>query len=147
MMSINAKCCYTQFTGCSKQYFGTYYAQSMPTTSTRDSAWELNCAYGYMPSILCSNARAPVAQLVRASDQHSEDPSPNPGWISTSAFLFLFKWCPAVNLPLFCHPRRSEIQQQLWFCKVTKFEFCYMCKIIIDSRVPRSICTDIHNHE
>ena len=28
---------------------------------------------GYIPSILRSNARAPIAQLVRASDQHSED--------------------------------------------------------------------------
>ena len=27
---------------------------------------------------------APVAQLVRASDQHSKDPGSNPGWISIS---------------------------------------------------------------
>ena len=33
--------------------------------------WELNCVYGYIPSILCSNARTPVAQLIRASDRHS----------------------------------------------------------------------------
>ena len=39
-----------------------------------------------MPSILCSNARAPVAQLVRASDRQSEDPGSNPGWISMSFF-------------------------------------------------------------
>ena len=32
------------------------------------------------------NARAPVAQLVRASDGHSEDPGSNPGWISMSFF-------------------------------------------------------------
>ena len=32
------------------------------------------------------NARAPVAQLVRASDRHSEDPGSNPGWISMSFF-------------------------------------------------------------
>ena len=31
-----------------------------------------------------SHARAPVAQLVRASDWNSEDPGPNPGWISMS---------------------------------------------------------------
>ena len=35
-----------------------------------------------MPSIFCSNARAPVAQLVRTSDQNSEDPGSNPGWIN-----------------------------------------------------------------
>ena len=40
-----------------------------------------------MPSILCSNARAPVAQLVRASDRSSEGPGSNPGWISMSFFL------------------------------------------------------------
>ena len=39
-----------------------------------------------MPSILCSNTRAPVAQLVRASDRNSEDPGSNPGWISMSFF-------------------------------------------------------------
>ena len=39
-----------------------------------------------MLSILCSNARAPVAQLVRASDRNSEDPGLNPGWISMSFF-------------------------------------------------------------
>ena len=32
------------------------------------------------------NARAPVTQLVRASDQSSEDPSSNPGWTSMSFF-------------------------------------------------------------
>ena len=37
-----------------------------------------------IPSILSSNARAPVAQLVRASDRNSEDPGLNPGWISMS---------------------------------------------------------------
>ena len=35
-----------------------------------------------MPSILCCNARAPAAQLVRASDWNSQDPGSNPGWIS-----------------------------------------------------------------
>ena len=34
----------------------------MPTTKR---AQESNCVYGYTPSILCSNARASVAQLVR----------------------------------------------------------------------------------
>ena len=34
-------------------------------------------------SILCSNARAPVAQLVRASAWNSEDPGSYPGWILT----------------------------------------------------------------
>ena len=45
----------------------------------KDPAWESNNVYA---SILCSNARAPVAQLVRASDQNLEDPGSNPGWIS-----------------------------------------------------------------
>ena len=40
-----------------------------------------------MPSILWSNAIAPVAQLVRASDRNSEDSGLNPGWISMSFFL------------------------------------------------------------
>ena len=31
--------------------------------------------------------RAPVAQLVRASNQGSEDPGSNPGWISMSFFI------------------------------------------------------------
>ena len=57
----------------------------------RDPAGELSCVYGYIPSILCSNARPPVAQLVRTSDRHSEDPGSNPGWISMSFFLFGFK--------------------------------------------------------
>ena len=35
---------------------------------------------------ISSNAKAPVAQLVRASDRHSEDPGSNPGWISWSFF-------------------------------------------------------------
>ena len=33
----------------------------------------------YRTSILCSNARAPVAQLVRATHWHSENPGSNPG--------------------------------------------------------------------
>ena len=33
-----------------------------------------------------SHVRAPVAQLVRASDQNSEDPGSNPGWISSYFF-------------------------------------------------------------
>ena len=35
-------------------------------------------------SILCSTAKAPVAQLLGASDQNSEDPGLNSGWISVS---------------------------------------------------------------
>ena len=34
--------------------------------------------------ILCSNARAPVAQLVRISDWSPEDPGLNPGYTSNS---------------------------------------------------------------
>ena len=42
-----------QFAGCSKKYFGAYYAELLPTT---DPAWESNCACWYIPSIFCSNA-------------------------------------------------------------------------------------------
>ena len=34
--------------------------------------WKSNCVYGFILSILCSNARPPVAQLVRVPYQHSE---------------------------------------------------------------------------
>ena len=44
-------------------------------------------------SMLCSNARAPVAQLVRASDWNSEDPGSNPGWISMSFFSIYLSIC------------------------------------------------------
>ena len=43
-----------------------------------------------MSSILYSNARAPVSQLVRASGRSSEDPGSNPGWISISFFTMLY---------------------------------------------------------
>ena len=49
-----------------------------------------NYSLWIMPSILCSTARAPVAQLVRASDRNSEDPGSNPGWISMSFFAMVF---------------------------------------------------------
>ena len=34
---------------------------------------------GYQQPLCRDNARAPVAQLVRVSDQHPEDPGSNPG--------------------------------------------------------------------
>ena len=40
-------------------------------------------------SIICSHARALVAQLVRASDWNLEHPGSNPGWIQR--FLFFSK--------------------------------------------------------
>ena len=43
-----------------------------------------------MPSILYSNAQAPVSQLVRASGRSSEEPGSNPGWISISFFAMLY---------------------------------------------------------
>ena len=43
-----------------------------------DSTWQSNCGYNYTSSILSSNARAPVAQLVRTSVWQSEDPGSNP---------------------------------------------------------------------
>ena len=45
-----------------------------------DPAWELNKVYVLL------HARAPVADLVRVSDQSSEDPGSNRGWISISFF-------------------------------------------------------------
>ena len=50
-----------QFTGGSTKYFGSYHAE-FPKPK-RDPARESNCVYGYMTSILCSNARAPVALI------------------------------------------------------------------------------------
>ena len=50
---------------------------------------------------LSSNARVPVAQLVRASDQNSEDPGLIPGCMGLSVFFHqLFKnfRCPFRNL-------------------------------------------------
>ena len=46
----------------------------------------LNVMPGASVTAWC-NARAPVAQLVRAFDQNSEDPGSNPVWISMSFFL------------------------------------------------------------
>ena len=54
--------------------------------SRRDPAWDLSCVYGYVPSFPSSNARAPVTQLVRASDWNSKDPGSNPAQISVSFF-------------------------------------------------------------
>ena len=42
---------------------GTYSAEY----ASWGSSGELNCVYGCIQSILCSNARAPVVQLIRAS--------------------------------------------------------------------------------
>ena len=50
--------------------------------STRDTASELNCVDGDLPFILHFDVRAPVAQLVREPDGHSEDLGSNPGLIS-----------------------------------------------------------------
>ena len=54
------------------------------------SSGELNCVCGYIPSILCSNARAPVAQLVRTSCEHSEDTGLSLGWIAMFFILVRF---------------------------------------------------------
>ena len=43
-----------------------------------------------MASILCCNARPPVAHwYIRESDRNSEDPGSNPGWISMSFFTMV----------------------------------------------------------
>ena len=38
-----------------------------------------------------------MARLVRASDQHSEDPGSNPGWISMSFFIFAYTHTPSLT--------------------------------------------------
>ena len=40
-----------------------------------------------LPSILCSNARAPVAQLVRESDRYSADPARFKCWLDLNVFF------------------------------------------------------------
>ena len=40
-----------------------------------------------MQSIICSTAKAPVAELLGASDRNLEDPGLNTGWISMSSTL------------------------------------------------------------
>ena len=54
-----------------------------PTTSTL----RIKLCPWILPSILCSNVRAPVAQFVRvyASDWHSEDP----GWMDLNLFTMV----------------------------------------------------------
>ena len=60
------------FVFCFFQYLQSY-------TMAKKENWAVS-----MDKCLCSNARAPVAQLVRASDQNSEDPGSNSGWNSMS---------------------------------------------------------------
>ena len=57
--------------------------ESLPRIGYQRSGLRIElCVYRYIPS-----ARAPVARLVRVSDQHSEDPGSNPDWISMSFFI------------------------------------------------------------
>ena len=44
--------------------------------------WESNCSKDISIFSASSNARAPVAQLVRTSDKHWENAGSNPSWIS-----------------------------------------------------------------
>ena len=67
-----------------------------------DFTWESSCGYNYIPSILSSNARAPVAQLVRTSVWQSEDPGSNPSWI-TPSFFFPNKYFKVPLLPCACY--------------------------------------------
>ena len=56
-----------------------------------------------------------VARLVRASDQHSEDPGSNPGWISMSFFIFAYTHTPSLthahshtpHTPSLTHPHHT----------------------------------------
>ena len=69
----------TQFTGSSTKYFSTHHAE-FPKPK-RDPARELNCVW--------INAIYPLLQYQSSSgssDQNSEDPGLNPGWISMSFF-------------------------------------------------------------
>ena len=71
---------------------------------------------GYIPSILRSNARDPIAQLVRASDQHSEDQM-SPGWISS---YFLLQTHSCYDLPNNCTQYASQTQLTVFRCSNCK---------------------------
>ena len=75
----------TQFADGSTMYYSNYHAES-----TKLKTMSQTKSMDKMGSILHSNARAPVAQLVRASDQSSEDPSLNRGWITMSFFAIVY---------------------------------------------------------
>ena len=60
------------------------YAGSVPSIAYKRSSLRIELCLSNMYHLLELN----VAQLVRASDQHSEDQGSNPGWISLS---FIFK--------------------------------------------------------
>ena len=64
----------------------TVQSPCLPPASTREPAQKSCCAY--RPSILFFNVRAPVAQLVRASDHHAKGPGSNPGWTSYPFSVF-----------------------------------------------------------
>ena len=61
-----------------------------------------------MSSILCSNARTLVAQLLTASEQNSEDPGLNPGWIAMSFFIATIRYIVASITVIEAHfPRKT----------------------------------------
>ena len=144
----------------------TVQSPCLPPASTREPAQKSCCAY--RPSILFFNARAPVTQLVRASDHHAEGPSSNPGWTSYPFSVFspihsCSNDAQQSNLPKFrqsVDSSHSKTQQpgtkfasasaKFKFATqvcISKIQICHTCKIIIDSRVPGGVCADIHNHE
>ena len=75
----------TQFFGGSKKYFGTHHAV-LSTKSEEIQPENRTVSMRKCLSIFCSNARAPVTQLITPSDQNYEVPSLNSGWISMFFF-------------------------------------------------------------
>ena len=81
----------------------------------------------YCTSILCSNARAPVAHLVRATHWHSENPGSNPGagsqgFFPTQTFVCIKKLQPSLvpwsrsklNLNVLClHVQKRRVAQKV----------------------------------
>ena len=73
-----------------KKYLGTNWVASALTMQSKaytkeiqPENWAVSMDIYHLSS---APIPAPVAQLVRASDQSSEDPGSNPGWISMSLF-------------------------------------------------------------
>ena len=104
-----------------------------------------------MPSILCSNARAPVVQLVRASDRSSEGPGSNPGWISMSFFLpqhrSFYSTCTQIGLVI--HIRHFALMHSFsgtpQFHSLSLSLFVIVCLFV--TRVCVCVCLHVCTHK
>ena len=66
-----------------------------------------------MPSILCSNHRILVAELVRACDQNSEGPGSNPGWICCLLFSLVLEILQNIfKSPSYTYPKYPNHLQE-----------------------------------